>query len=319
MRAMVLRGHGGPSDLEQRDIGEPVAASGQVLVDVHAAGVSFPDLLQTQGKYQDVKPLPFVLGSEVAGVVRTAPAGSGLAPGDRVAALTGSGGFSETVAVDAAYVLPLPAELTFEAGAAMPMNYLTAVYALKHRGRLASGEVVLIHGAGGGIGTACIQVTRACGGTAIGVVSSDAKARAVLAAGAEHAVQADGFLARVRELTNGAGVNIVADPVGGERFTDSVRALASEGRVLVIGFTAGEIPVVKVNRLLLRNVDIVGVGFGGPGSPSYQSLWAELRPHVASGVVAPILSQVLPLAEAAAALESLGRREVVGKVVLQVR
>jgi NADPH2:quinone reductase len=319
MRAMLLRGLDGPSSLELVDIAEPVAGPGQVLVDVHAAGVSFPELLQSQGKYQSVEPLPFVLGTEVAGVVREAPAGTGFRPGDRVAALPGTGGYQETVAVDAAHVFPLPDRVEFDVGAGLPMNYLTAIYALRHRGRIAAGEVVLVHGAGGGVGTACVQVARALGGTAIGVASSSAKAEVARRAGAAHVVPADDFLSEVRTLTSGDGVDIVADPVGGERFTDSIRSLKALGRLLVIGFTAGEIPVVKVNRLLLRNVDVVGVGFGGRGSPTYRDLWSELLPHLESGAVSTILGDVLPLELAGEALAALGRRDVAGKVVLHLR
>jgi NADPH:quinone reductase len=318
MRAVQVVTLSGPTSVEVRDVPEPVRAPQEVLVDVAAAGVNFPDVLQSKGLYQYKPELPFTLGAEVAGTVREAPDGSPLAPGDRVVAFTTTGGFAETAAVDADRVFPLPDNVSFEAGAGLPMNYLTAHFALVVRGHLEAGQAVLVHGAAGGVGTACVQLAAALGATVIAVVSSDAKAEVARAAGAAHAVPVDGFRDAVKEL---GGVDLVVDPVGGDRFTDSLRCLRPLGRLLVIGFTAGEIPTLKVNRLLLNNIDAVGVGWGAyalarPGYAAEQ--WDELLPHLRSGALDPPIGASLPLEKAAEALAQIDERRVLGKIVLTV-
>jgi len=280
--------------------------------------VNFPDVLQTKGLYQHQPDLPFTLGSEISGVVRAAPDGSPLRPGDRVVAFPGTGAFAEAVAVHPDHVLPLPDEVSFAAGAGLPMNYLTAHFALLRRGHLRAGQAVLVHGAAGGVGSACVQLATALGATVVAVVSSDARAEVARAAGAAHTVPVDGFRDAVKQL---GGVDLVVDPVGGDRFTDSLRCLRPEGRLLVIGFAAGEIPTVRVNRLLLGNIDVVGVGWGAfalgrPGFPASQ--WAELLPHVRSGALDPPISAAFPLEGAAEALERIEQRRVTGKVVLEI-
>jgi NADPH2:quinone reductase len=320
VRAVQVVRLDGPAAVEVREVPEPQRKPDQVLVDVRAAGVNFPDVLQSKGLYQHKPELPFVLGSEVAGVVREAPDGSPLRPGDRVVAFAGTGAFAEVVAASADHVLPLPAEVGFAAGACLPMNYLTAHFALLVRGHLRAGQTVLVHGAAGGVGTAVIQLAAALDARVIAVVSTEEKAAVARAAGAHDAVLVDGFKDTARELTGGAGVDIVVDPVGGDRFTDSLRSLAPEGRLLVVGFTAGEIPTVRVNRLLLNNIDVVGVGWGAfalsrPGYVAQQ--WAELEPHLRSGALDPVISTTLPLERAAEALAVLEERRVTGKVVLE--
>ena len=257
-----------------------------------------------------------------AGVGRTAPAGAAVRPGDRVAAFPGLGGFAEVVAVDPHLVFPLPDAVSFAAGAALPMNYLTVHFALVRRGALQPGETVLVHGAAGGVGTAAVQLAAALGARVVAVVSSPEKAAVATAAGAHETVSADGFLARVKELTDGAGVDVVVDPVGGDRFTDSLRSLRAEGRLLVIGFTGGEIPTVRANRLLLRNTAVVGVGWGAfwQGRPEYpRAQWDDLLPLLRDGRIDPPIGSVHPLAEAAAALAEIDGRRATGKVVLAVR
>jgi NADPH2:quinone reductase len=320
VRAVQVVRLDGPAAVEVRDVPEPERGPDQVLVDVRAAGVSFPDVLQTKGIYQYKPDLPFTLGSEVAGVVREAPDTSPLLPGDRVAAFPGTGAFAEVVAVHADHVLPLPDEVSFTAGAALPMNYLTAHFALLVRGHLRKGQTVLVHGAAGGVGTAVVQLATALGARVIAVVSTEAKAEVARTVGAADAVLVDGFRDAVKELTGGAGVDLVVDPVGGDRFTDSLRSLAPEGRLLVIGFTAGDIPTVKVNRLLLNNIDVVGVGWGGYalGRPGYLAgQWTDLEPHLRSGALDPLISATLPLEKAAEALTRIDERQVTGKVVLE--
>jgi NADPH2:quinone reductase len=318
VRAVQVVRLDGPAAVEVRDVPEPVRAPDQVLVDVRAAGVNFPDVLQSKGLYQYRPDPPFTLGSEVAGVVREAPEDSAVAPGDRVVAFPGVGAFAEVVVAQADHVLPLPDEVSFAAGACLPMNYLTAHFALLRRGHLRAGQAVLVQGAAGGVGTACVQLAAAVGATVIAVVSTDAKAEVARAAGATHTVPVEGFREAVKEL---GGVDLVVDPVGGDRFTDSLRCLRPEGRLLVIGFTAGDIPTVKVNRLLLNNIDVVGVGWGGYalGRPGYLAgQWAELEPHLRAGRLDPLISATFPLERAAEALAQIDERRVTGKVVLEV-
>ena len=267
MRAVRVTSLGGPQSVEVIDVEEPTPAPGQddaVVVDVHAAGVAFPDALLTRGLYQYRPELPFTLGAELAGVVRSAPDGAHVRAGDRVAGLTMIGGaMADTAVLPAGQVFALPDNVSFEAGAGLLFNDLTVYFALLTRGRLAQGETVLVHGAAGGIGTSTLRLAPALGASrAIAVVSTEDKADVARAAGATDVVLADGFKDAVAELTDGRGVDIVMDPVGGDRFTDSLRSLAPAGRLLVVGFTGGEIPTVKVNRLLLNNIDVVGVGWG---------------------------------------------------------
>jgi NADPH2:quinone reductase len=318
MRAALITALDGPAGMRVAQIDEP-AAGDRVLLDVHAAGVAFPEVLQTRGRYQVRPDLPYVPGSEVAGVVRTAPDGAGVDPGDRVAAFPGLGGFAEVVAVDPALVFPLPDEVSFAVGAALPMNYLTMHFALVRRGGLRAGETVLVHGAAGGIGTATIQLARALGARVVSVVSTPEKAEFVRSVGSHEVVIADGFKDAVMELTGKAGVDMVVDPVGGDRFTDSLRCLAPLGRLLVLGFTAGEIPTVRVNRLLLNNIDVRGVGWGAYASRREglaREEWDRLVPYISSGALAPPVTATYPLAQAGTAVALLGKRSVLGKVVV---
>jgi NADPH2:quinone reductase len=267
--------------------------------------------------------LPFVPGTEVAGIVRSAPAGGGVEPGDRVAAIIWLNGFQELVAAEPGSVFALPDRVSFRAGAAMPMNYLTVEFALTRRGRLAEGETVLVHGAAGGVGSAAVQLAKALGARVIAVVSTDEKGDVARGAGADEVVRAEGFLPAVKDLTNGRGVDLVLDPVGGDRFTDSLRSLAPEGRLLVVGFTAGEIPTVKVNRLLLTNTAVVGVAWGEfagrAGGNFFKDQWSRLLPHFESGALDPVLGRSFPLERASEALAELDERRATGNVTVEVR
>ncbi|MFM9035779.1 MAG: NADPH:quinone oxidoreductase family protein [Mycobacterium sp.] len=323
MRAVRVTELGGPASVGIAEVDEP-AAEDAVLIDVHAAGVAFPDALLTRGLYQYRPELPFTLGAELAGVVRSAPAGARVKPGDRVVGLTMIGGaMAETAALGTDRVFPLPDNVSFEAGAGLLFNDLTVYFALTERGRLAAGETVLVHGAAGGIGTSTLRLAPALGaGRVIAVVGTEDKAEVARAAGATDVVLADGFKDAVAGLTGGRGVDIVMDPVGGDRFTDSLRSLAPAGRLLVVGFTGGEIPTVRVNRLLLNNIDVVGVGWGAwalthPDALAQQ--WQGLSELLESGRLAPPQPQVYPLEQAAAAVASLENRTARGKVVLRVR
>ncbi|GFG72786.1 NADPH:quinone oxidoreductase family protein [Mycobacterium botniense] len=322
MRAVRVTRLDGPNTVEVAEVDEP--ANDGVVVEVHAAGVAFPDVLLTRGLYQYKPDPPFVLGAEIAGVVRSAPAGAPVRRGDRVAGLTMlTGGMAEVAALAPERVFRLPDTVTFEAGAGLLFNDLTVYFALTVRGRLRPGETVLVHGAAGGIGTSTLRLAPALGASrTIAVVSTQEKAQTARAAGATDVVLADGFKDAVKDLTSGRGVDIVVDPVGGDRVTDSLRSLAPAGRLLVIGFTGGEIPTVKVNRLLLNNIDVVGVGWGAwsarhPGALAEQ--WAGLERLLTSGQLPPPQPVVYPLEEAAAAIASLENRTATGKVVLRVR
>jgi NADPH2:quinone reductase len=322
MRAVQVVRLEGPSGVEVVEAPEPTAAEGQVLVEVHAVGVSFPDLLLSAGQYQLKPEPPFQLGVDFAGVVRSAPETSGFGAGDRVACVLPYGGGAELVATDPASVFPLPDTMSFEQGAALPMNYLTAQFALATRAQLQEGETVLVHGAAGGVGTASIQVAKGYGARVIAVVSTEGKAQVAKDAGADEAVLVDGFLDSVKDLTDGRGVDVVVDVVGGDLMTDSLRSLAPLGRLLVIGFTAGSIPAVKVNRLLLNNIDVRGVGWGAyamvrPGFMRKQ--WDELVPMMQSGAVNPPIGTTYPVEDVRRALTDMAERRATGKLVLTLR
>jgi NADPH2:quinone reductase len=322
MRAARVPRLEGPTAIEVGEVEEPTGDG--IVVEVHAAGAAFPDALLTRGLYQYRPDPPFVLGAEIAGVVRSAPQDCHLRPGDRVVGLTMlTGGMAEVAVLSPDRAFKLPDNVSFEAGAGLLFNDLTVYFALTVRGRLQPGETVLVQGAAGGIGTSTLRLAPALGASrTIAVVSTEEKAQIATAAGATDVVLADRFKDAVKELTNGRGVDMVVDPVGGDRFTDSLRSLVPGGRLLVIGFTGGEIPTVKVNRLLLNNIDVVGVGWGAwtgthPGALDEQ--WAGLERLLSSGRLAAPQPEVYPLDQAGAAVASLENRTAKGKVVVRVR
>ncbi len=326
MKAIEITEETGPdSALTLAELPEPepthmLTPGAGVVVEVHAAGVSFPELLQTRGQYQLKPPLPFVPGSEVAGVVRSAPPGAAVAPGDRVAAFCALGGFAETTVAPDFFTFALSPELDFAQGAGLILNYHTAYFALVLRGRLKEGETVLVHGAAGGVGTASLQVARAMGARTVALVSTEAKRAVAEQAGADHVVLlSDTWKDEVKEL---GGVDVVLDPVGGDRFTDSLRSLREDGRLIVVGFTGGSIPEVRVNRLLLGNTEVVGAGWGAyvMGKPDLnRRIGAEVNRMVDEGFIRPIVGERFPLERAADALKALDERRATGKIVLDVR
>jgi NADPH:quinone reductase len=323
MYALLLESLRGPDGLRYAEVPDPEPADGTVLIEVRAAGVGFVDLLVTQGAYQVKPPLPFVPGIEVAGVVRSAPEDSGLRPGARVAATTAFGGFAELALAPAFVTFEIPDSMSFDAAAGFVVNYETAHLALTRRGRLRAGETVLVHGAAGGVGTAAIQVARSLGADpVIGVATGEEKLRVARAAGADHALDSgDDWVEQVRELTGGRGADVVVDPVGGDAFDLSLRCMAPEGRLLVVGFAAGRIPELPVNRLLLRHLEVSGVNYGGmlPLDPEFPRRAADdLFQWIADGAIAPVVGQRYPLAEGAQALRDFAARRVTGKPVLQV-
>ncbi len=290
-------------------------------MEVHAAGVSFPEVLQTRGQYQVKPDVPFTPGSEVAGVVRSAPEGAGVQAGDRVAAFCMLGGWAEVAVAPEFFAFKLPEALDFAQGAGLVLNYHTAYFALKTRGRLAAGDTVLVHGAAGGVGTASIQVARGLGARTIAVVSTDEKEQVARDAGADDVVRSDGpWKDQAREIS-GAGVDVVVDPVGGDRFTDSLRSLREGGRVIVVGFTGGSIPEVRVNRLLLNNTEVIGAGWGAYvlSKPDLNvEIGGAIDRLIAGGSVRPIVGARFSLEQAADALELIDGRGATGKVVLDV-
>lgn len=319
MRAVHVTRLDGPDGLEIVDIDEPGGAEDRVVIDVRAAGVAWPDLLQTRGLYQLKPALPFSPGAELAGTVRSAPTSSALRKGQRVVAFTMTGAWQETVTLPAAQVIPLPDNVSWNVGAGFLLNYLTVHFALKRRGGLQPEDTVLIHGATGGVGEAAVRLGALWGARTIAVVSTEAKADAAWAAGASEVVLARGFKDRAKELTGGRGVDLVVDPVGGDRFTDSLRALAGEGRMLVIGFTGGDIPTVRVNRLLLNSISVVGVAWGEfvAHHPAYLHEQAdELMAALGDGSLTIPDGPEYPLEGAAEVLTEMDERRLIGKAVL---
>jgi NADPH2:quinone reductase len=320
MRAAQVVTTTGPADVVLREVPAPTPGPDDVLIEVHRVGTSFPDLLLSRGEYQLKPEVPFTLGVDVAGTVVSGP---GFEPGQRVAAVGAYGGAGELAAVPAMFTFALPDSISFDEGAALPMNYLTAQFALAERGSLRAGETVLVHGAAGGVGTATIQVAKGYGARTIAVVSTEEKAEVARAAGADEAVLLGGFKDAVMGLTDGKGVDVVLDVVGGDVFTDSLRVLAAQGRLLVVGFASGKgIPEVKVNRLLLNNVDVRGVGWGAYAMmrPGYmQEQWAALLPMMESGVVKPPIGRVYDFEDFGLALADLDERRALGKGVVRVR
>jgi NADPH2:quinone reductase len=326
VRALQIVELGGPSSLKLVDIPEPgpehmLAPDGGVVVEVKAAGVSFPEVLQSRGEYQLKPPLPFVPGAEVAGIVRSAPDGADVAAGDRVAALCMLGGFAETAVAPPWLTFKLPEALDFAQGAGLVLNYHTAWFSLKLRGRLEEGEWVLVHGAAGGVGTASIQVAKGLGARTIAVVSSGDKERVAREAGADEVVRSDGQWKDEAKELSGGGVHLVLDPVGGDRFTDSLRSLREGGRLVVVGFTGGSIPEVKVNRLLLNNTEVIGAGWGAyvMSKPDLnREIGVEIEALVEGGFVRPVVGARFALERGADALELIDGRGATGKVVLEL-
>jgi NADPH2:quinone reductase len=324
MRAVRCHELIGPSALRVDEVPDPTAGPGEVVIDVRAAGVNFPDVLVTYGRYQFKADPPFVPGGEVAGIVSGVGDGvTGLARGDRVAATMLSGAFAERVAVPVAMVSKLPEAVTFETGAALLLTYATTMHALVDRGRLRSGETLLVLGAAGGVGTAAIEVGKCLGARVIAAASSPEKLAHCREHGADAVIdyKSEDLKERAKALSGG-GVDVIYDPVGGDMTEIAVRTAAWGGRLLVIGFASGTIPKVPANLLLLKSCDLVGVFWGAFAQRSP----AENRAHIdrlvtwlVEGRIRPHVDVVLPFERAREALERLERREAKGKVVLVPR
>jgi NADPH2:quinone reductase len=317
MQAIFCEQLGGPERLVLRDVESPTPGPGEVKVALRARGVSFVDLLMIAGQYQVKRELPFIPGSEAAGVVvETGPGVERIAPGARVLV---PGGYAEEVVVAAARVTPLPDAVSFEAAAAFRANYSTAYYGLQ-RGRLQADEVLLVHGAAGGVGLAAVDVGKLLGATVIATASTDEKLAVCKQMGADHVINSgQGFREQVKDLTEGRGADVIYDPVGGDVFDESVRCIAPFGRLLIVGFTSGRAAAVKTNHLLIKDAEAIGFTIGGLSrlDPARERKNASiLMGWLAAGRITPYVSHRLPLVQAAEALALVRDRKVIGKALL---
>lgn len=324
MNALLCTSFGPPERLVLQEIESPKPGKGQVLIDVRACGVNFPDTLLIEGKYQFKPPLPFAPGGEVAGVV--AEVGEGvthLKPGDRVFSLTGWGGFAEKVLGDAAKTLPMPDGMDFVTAASVMYTYGTSYHALKQRATLQVGETMLVLGAAGGVGLAAVQLGKLMGATVIAAASSEEKLAVCRELGADETInyETEDLRERVKVLTNGKGVDVCYDPVG-DRFTEpALRSMAWRGRYLVVGFAAGEIPKIPANLVLLKGCALVGVFWGQFAAlEPRESLgnFREILGFIQEGKLSQHLHGTYSLADAPRALRDLLERRVIGKAVVLV-
>ncbi len=322
MQAIVCHELVGPAGLRLAEVAEPRPGHGQVRIRVQACGVNFADSLITRGQYQKQPPPPFSPGFEVSGEVLELGAGvTGIALGDRVIAITPHGGYAEQVVADSKRCVPMPAAMSWEHGAAFPVVFGTSHVALSHRARLRAGETLVVHGASGGVGLTAVAIGKQLGATVIATASSAGKLQVASEHGADHLIDSsqEDVRARIKELTDGRGADVVYDPVGGELFTASLRSIAFEGRILVIGFAGGSVPRIPANHLLVKNVDVIGVNW-----PAY----ADLNPQVMTGsfqtliqwylegAIKPHVSATYPLKQAVEALDQVVARKSTGKVVI---
>jgi len=324
MRAVLCKSYGPPETLVVEDVPTRAPAAGEALVSVKAAGVNFPDVLIIENKYQVKPPLPFSPGSELAGVVTSVGTGvTRVKPGDRVMAITGYGAFAEEVTIDAARALPIPAGMDFVTAAAFGLTYATSDHALRDRGALKSGETLLVLGAAGGVGLAAIEIGKAAGARVIACASTDDKLAICRQHGADDTINyaTEDLRERIRVLTGGGGPNVIYDPVGGPFTEPALRSIAWRGRLLVVGFAAGEIPRIPLNLTLLKGCSIVGV-FWGDFARREPERFAESMRQLGrwfeEGRLHPHVSATFPLDRATDALALMAARQVKGKVVLTV-
>lgn len=325
MKAVLCKAFGPAEDLVLEEVASPTIKKNEILLDVHAAGVNFPDTLIIEGKYQFKPPFPFSPGGEAAGVVaEVGEKVSHLKPGDRVMALTGWGSFAEQVAVPAYNVLPMPDAMDYATAAAFSMTYGTSMHALKQRANLQAGETLLVLGASGGVGLAAVEIGKAMGARVIAAASSAEKLEVAKNAGADELINYSETSLKdaVRKLTNGQGVDVIYDPVGGDLFDEAVRTLNWRGRLLVVGFASGRIPELPINLTLLKGASVVGVFWGAFTQREPEANLAnfqELFAMYAKGQIKPLVSQTYALEDYAPAINALGQRKAVGKVVVKVR
>src|SRR5258705_5346376 len=324
MKAVLCKQYGPPESLVIEDLPSPVPGPGEVVVSVKAASVNFPHFLIIQNKYQFKPPLPFSPGSELSGLVKEVGAGvSNVRPSDRVIAFTTYGAFAEEVKTEALRLLPLPVKMDFVTGAAFLLTYATSDHALRDRGALRAGETLLVLGAAGGVGIAAIEIGKALGARVIACASTDDKLAVCRQHGADDTINyaSEDLRERIKALTTGNGADVVYDPVGGPYTEPALRSIAWRGRLLVVGFAAGEIPKIPLNLTLLKGCSIVG-GFWGDWARREPRHFAEAMARLdrwyADGKLKPHISATFPLERAADALTLMASRRVTGKVVLTV-
>ncbi len=323
MKALLCKAYGGPETLVIEELPSPRPAAGEVVIDVKAAGVNFPDVLIIQNKYQVKPPLPFAPGAELAGVIKEVGAGvTGFTPGDRVIAMTTWGAFAEECVARAEQLIRMPTGLDFATAAAFTLTYGTSWHALKDRGQLRSGETLLVLGAAGGVGIAAIEIGKALGARVIAAASSAEKLAVCRAHGADETIDyaTEDLRARLKAVTGDKGVDVVYDPVGGPYAEPAIRSTGWRGRYLIIGFAQGEIPRIPLNLMLLKGSSLVGVYWGDwtrREPEAAAAAMAELLGWLAAGKLKPHLSGRYPLARAGEALAALASRKVAGKLVVE--
>ncbi|WP_263143899.1 NADPH:quinone oxidoreductase family protein [Pseudomonas sp. RIT-PI-AD] len=325
MKAVLCKAFGPAETLVLEETASPEAKKNEILLDVHSAGVNFPDTLIIEGKYQFKPPFPFSPGGEAAGVVAAVGEKVGhVKVGDRVMALTGWGSFAEQVAVPGYNVLPMPTDMDFDTAAAFSMTYGTSMHALKQRADLKAGETLLVLGASGGVGLAAVEIGKALGARVIAAASSAEKLAVAKAAGADELIDysTDSLKDEVKRLTGGQGADVIYDPVGGDLFDQAIRSIAWNGRLLVVGFASGRIPELPVNLALLKGAAVVGVFWGSFAQRQPQDNLANFQQLFAwysEGKLKPLVSQTFALERSGEALNALSQRKAVGKVVVKVR
>jgi len=322
VRAISVDHYMEPAELRVSEIPEPEAGPGALQIEVRAAGCNFFDTLIVQGKYQVKPAFPFTPGGEIAGVVKALGAGvEGFAVGDRVLAGTQIGGFAEIAVVPAAYAHRMPDGMSFEEGAAIPIIYPTSYAALIFRANLQAGETLLVHAAAGGVGSTAVQIGKALGARVIATVGGGDKVEIARELGADEVIdyRVDDFVARVHEITGGSGADVIYDPVGGDVFDRSLKCIAWNGRLLVVGFASGRIPEVKTNRIMLKNIAVTGIHWGAylEKEPqrvpeTFDGLFALYR----EGLIKPLIFNTYPLEDLPSALGELASRKTHGKLII---
>lgn len=322
MRAMVATKWGEPTDLRLMELPDPEPGPRQVAINVHASACNFFDILMVQGKYQVRPPLPFSPGGEVAGVVRAVgPGVERIAPGDRVFAMLGWGGYASVALAPADAVYRMPDSMSFEHGAAFGVVYQTSYFGLVYRAQLQPGETLLVHAAAGGVGLAAVQIGRALGARVLATAGSATKLDIARQHGAEEAYDYSNpdWVERVKAATGGRGADVIYDPLGGDIFDLSTKCVAFSGRLLVIGFASGRIPSIQANRILLKNISVVGLHWGAyrlHDPARISEAMSALFELYTQGKLQPVISSTWPLTEAPAALAEIASRRSVGKVLL---
>ena len=322
MKAVLCKAYGAPEDLVLEEVAEPVPGEGEVLVEVKATALNFPDVLMIAGKYQSQPPFPFSPGGEIAGTVLETGSGvTEFAPGDKVFGGINHGGFAERVAVAARSLQPVPDSMSFVEASGISTTYGTSYYALQQRAALQPGETLLVTGAAGGVGIAAVQLGKAMGARVIAAASSEQKLSVARDSGADELIDySDGQLKdKVKALTGGKGADVIYDPVGGALFDQCLRCINWYGRILVIGFAAGDIPKAPINLILLKSCQVVGVFYGAWSARTPDESQANFRDILAfhgAGKIKPVVGRVHPLENYAQALNDLAQRRAIGKIVV---